>query len=255
MEAKVISFGIQKGGVGKTTTTCITSFILSRDYKVLAIDMDSQGNLTDILTRRDIYQFEDKTVLDAINDEDASPYIVEVTPNLHVLPADDLLATMDRRMNNAADRFLKVIAKLRNNYDFILIDCPPNLGSQTTISLLACDYSLILLQSEPLCFKALDRYLKLLETVKLNGNPKLNVLGILTTMLDSRAALDSTIIEQAREDYEEWVFNVTIKRRAKLKEFTITGISDATSEDRKALQLYEEFVKEMLIRCEQAQPV
>jgi chromosome partitioning protein len=247
--ATVISFGIQKGGVGKTTTTCVTSFILARNNKVLAIDMDSQGNLTEILTRQSIYDFEGKTVLNAIDEGDATSYIVEVSDNLHVLPADDILATIDRQVNDPVFKFRDMVGKLRDMYDFILIDCPPNLGTQTVASLATCDLAVVILQSEPLCFKALDRYLNLLQLVKREINPELRIGGILPTMLDSRTSLDLSIIDKAREDYEDWVFDVVIRRRSKLKEFTLTGISDRTYQDREALELYEQFVKELMVRC------
>lgn len=255
VSATVISIGIQKGGVGKTTTSCITSFILARDHRVLAVDMDSQGNLSEVLTRKSIYEFEDRTVLNAIYDEDASPYIVSVSENLDVLPSDDILATLDRQIVNPVGKFVKVIEQLRKHYDYIIIDSPPHLGTQTVCSLSACDYAVIILQSEPLCFKALDRYLQLLELVKQQLNPKLSVAGILTTMFDSRASIELSIIDQARTDYEDWVFDVVIRRRSRLKEFTLTGISDRTAQDRDALEQYEAFVKELRTRCEQAPTV
>ena len=251
MAATVISFGIQKGGVGKTTSAFVTSFILSRNYKVLAIDMDSQGNLSEILTKRDIYTFEDHTVLNAIYAENANPFIIKVTNNLYVLPSDDILATLDRQIQNPVQKFVNMVEKLKNEFDFILIDSPPNLGTHTVCSLAGCNFAVIVLQSEPLCYKALDRYLKLLQLVKKQLNPNLQIGGILTTMLDSRASVDASIIEQAREDYEDWVFQSIIRRRSRLKEFTLVGISDRTSQDRDALKQYESFVKELLERCEQ----
>lgn len=90
--AVTISFGIQKGGVGKTTTTGITAYLLSKLYRVLAVDFDSQGNLTQFLTQRNIYDFTKHTVLEACKEQDARPYIVRVSHTLNVLPAEDFLA-------------------------------------------------------------------------------------------------------------------------------------------------------------------
>lgn len=246
-----ISFGIQKGGAGKTTTTCTTSYILSREYRVLAVDMDSQGNTTSILTQRDIYQFEDHTVLNAMLEGNPRPYIVPVSPTLDVLPADDILVTLDdhvREFRNPSLALADCLADVKNEYDFILIDLPPNLGKLTVNGLAASDFAVVVLQSEPLCWKALDRYLELLRLVQERANPNLRLAGILMSMQDSRASIDAAIIEQVRRDYEEWVFGVTIKRRTKLKEFSLTGISDRTSQERSALAEYEEFAKELVER-------
>jgi chromosome partitioning protein len=246
-----ISFGIQKGGAGKTTTTCMTSYILSRDYKVLAVDMDSQGNATTILTQKDIYQFEDHTVLNAMLNNDPKPYIVRITDNLHILPADDILVTLDDHVSEFANPFLALkscLSIVKDEYDFILIDLPPNLGKLTVNGLAASDYTVVNLQSEPLCWKALDRYLELLRLVQERANPELSLIGVLLSMQDSRASIDTSIIEQVRHDYEEWVFDVTIKRRTRLKEFSLTGITDRTVQDRNAMQEYEQFVKELIAR-------
>ncbi|MGN7309312.1 ParA family protein, partial [Bacillus subtilis] len=90
MPAKIITFGIQKGGSSKTTTSGIVSYLLSQDYRVLAVDMDSQGNLTELLTMRDIEDFRGMTVLEAMEEQDASGYICRITDTLHLLPAEDL---------------------------------------------------------------------------------------------------------------------------------------------------------------------
>ena len=249
-----ISFGIQKGGAGKTTSTCMTSYILSRDYKVLTVDMDSQGNATNILTQKDIYQYQDRTVLNAMLERNPNPYIVPVTDNLHVLPADDILVTLDDYIQLFANPSLALqecLGVTKDNYDFILIDLPPNLGKLTVNGLAASDFAVVNLQSEPLCWKALDRYLELLRLVQERANPSLKLAGILLSMQDSRAAIDSSIIDQVRKDYEDWVFAVTIRRRTRLKEFTLTGITDRTAHDRYALAEYNTFVEELLSRVSQ----
>lgn len=255
--AVVISFGIQKGGVGKTTSSCVTSFILSRDHKVLSVDFDSQGNLTQILTMRDIYQFEGRTILNAIIDRDAGPYIVPVTENLHVLPADDFLITLDDHVKkpgmNPSLALSELLESVRDEYDYIIIDLPPHLGLLTVNGLAASDYGVVVLQSEPLCWKALDRYLELLQTIKQKLNPALSLGGILMTMQDVRATIDQTIVERVRTDYEDWVFKPTIHRRARIKEFTLTGVTDKSSHDRKALVQYESFVEELIERVKERQ--
>jgi chromosome partitioning protein len=250
-----ISIGVQKGGVGKSSTTCITSFLLAeKGYKVLAVDFDSQGNTTQILSRRDIYSFEDKTVLNAIIDLDPQKYIINVRENLDLLPADDILSTLGNQMGSVK-RYVPTSLKetldlVKDNYDFIIIDTPPNLGDLSVSALAASDYVVVMLQSEPLCFKAIPRYLQLVELIKTRITPTLKLAGILPSMSDTRTRIDSSIIEQAREDYEDWVFETIIKRRNRIKEFSILGIQNSTKEDRDALEQYQQFLGELMNRVQ-----
>lgn len=250
-----LSIGVQKGGVGKSSTTCITSFLLAeKGYKVLTVDFDSQGNTTQILSGRDIYTFEDNTVLNAIVDLDPEKYILNVRENLDLLPADDILSTLGNQMNEAR-RYVPTSLKetlelVKDKYDFIVIDTPPNLGDLSVSALAASDFVVVMLQSEPLCYKAIPRYLQLVELIKTRITPTLNLAGILPSMSDLRTRIDTSIIEKAREDYEDWVFDTVIKRRNRVKEFSILGIQNSTKEDRDALEQYQQFVEELLTRVQ-----
>jgi len=250
-----ISFGIQKGGAGKTTTTAITAFLLAQSgKKVLAVDFDSQGNLTQFLTQRNIYDFTKQTSLEALKEQNAAPYIHSVSTNLDILPAEDLLITFSRwlyqeyRRKDVAFVLKNTLETVKDLYDFILIDLPPNLGDHTINGLTASDYAVVMLQSEPFCHDALDRYLETLQIVKNRTNPDLVLAGILTVMLDARTTLDTAILDKARNDYEDIVFNSVIKRRSRIKEFTITGLQLTTKADHDALEPYNNFVKELLER-------
>ncbi|MDM5196783.1 ParA family protein [Fictibacillus enclensis] len=261
--AITISFGIQKGGVGKTTTAAITSYLLSKDAKVLAVDFDSQGNLTSFLTQRNIYDFTEKTVLQALKDKNPIPYIHEVTPNLHVLPAEDYLSTLPQYLyreyapsgKNVNELLKETLAVVKEEYDYILIDMPPNLGDHTVNGVTASDYAVVLLQSEPFCYDALERYLEFLQGVKEYTNKDLKLAGILTCMLDARATIDLSILEKTKNDYEDLVFDAVIRRRSKIKEYTIEGIQTHTKKDNEALKQYIDFVKELKERVQQKRPV
>lgn len=248
-----ISFGIQKGGVGKTTTTALSAYLLSKDYKVLAVDFDSQGNLTQFLTNRNIYDFTQRTILEAVKAKDPIPYIAQVTEQLDILPAEDLLATFSRYLyaeyRGDRSRLLReTLEVVKFDYDFILIDLPPNLGDLTINGLTASDYAVVMLQSEPFCYDALDRYLETLLLIQKNTNPDLQLAGILTTMLDARTTIDAAILDKAKSDYENVVFESVIRRRSRIKEFTLTGIQDQTKQDQDAIEPYEHFVKELIER-------
>lgn len=250
-----ISLGIQKGGCGKTTTTGLTAYLLSQQYRVLAVDFDSQGNLTQFLTQRNIYDFTKHTVLEACKEQDARPYIVPVSDTLHMLTAEDFLAGFPQWLyreykGDPTSVLRTTLDTVKSDYDFILLDLPPNLGDHTINGLTASDFAVVMLQSEPFCYDALDRYLELLGHVQ-SRNQDLRLAGILTTMLDSRASLDSAILERARGEYGDIIFETTIRRRSRIKEFTVTGIQSHLKADRDALENYSEFVKELTQRVSQ----
>lgn len=264
--ARTISFGIQKGGCGKTTTTGMLSIILSkRGYKVLAVDFDSQGNLTQFLTQRDPYDFVHKTAFEACKERDPRPYIHQITDTLHILPAEDFLSKLGswifteyvkilrqegNRDNYAASKLLqRTLEVVKDDYDFILIDMPPNLGEQTINGMVASDYAIVILQSEPFCKSALERYLETLEHCidRINNNTRL--LGIVTAMLDQRYSLSKFILEQTKEEYDELVFDTVIKRKARILEYSFEGVREPTTQiDREAQQMYENLADEILER-------
>lgn len=254
-----LAFGIQKGGCGKTTSSSITSYLLSREgNKVLAVDFDSQGNMTQFLTQRNIYDFTQKTVLEAMKEKNPRPYIYPITDNLHILTAEDFLSTLPswlhneyRGKGNITTVLKETLAVVKDQYDYIIIDCPPNLGDQTINALTAADYAVVMLQSEKFCYDALDRYLEfLIDGIQEKTNPDLVLAGILSCMLDARTTLDNTILDQAREEYNGMLFKTVIKRKSRIKEYTVTGLQDHTKADKEALEPYYQFIKELKERVE-----
>jgi chromosome partitioning protein len=248
--AITICFCVQKGGVGKTTTSAITAHLLSKESRVLAVDFDSQGNLTQFLTQRNIYDFEGRTALEACQEKDPRPYIYRINDNLHILPAEDFLSLFARYLYDKYTGHRSLLLKetldvVKDDYDYIIIDLPPNLGEQTVNGLSAADYAVIMLQSEPFCYDAVDRFTEFLIEAQKNANPDLRMAGILTSMLDTRASLDNGIIDRARDTYGDVVFNTTIKRRTRLKEFSVSGVLESTKADRDALEQYYQFVEEL----------
>ncbi|WP_347835008.1 ParA family protein [Gracilibacillus sp. JCM 18860] len=203
-----------------------------------------------------MYDFIDRTVLQAVKYEDPIPYIHKVSDHLDILPAEDFLSLLPRYLHreykgNPATLLRETLGKVKNEYDFILIDLPPNLGDHTINGLTASDYALVMLQSEPFCYDALDRYLEFLSGVQNKTNPDLHLVGILTTMLESRATLDATILQQAKEDYEELVFQSVIRRRSRIKEFSIEGIQNHLKADQVVIEPYIKFVEELLDRFQE----
>jgi chromosome partitioning protein len=165
--AKIITFGIQKGGAAKTTTTGITAYLLNREgYRVLCVDLDSQGNLTELMTLTDVQEFRGQTVLEALQELDPKPYIIALNDKLHLLPAEDLMATFSRwlyteyRGSTPPAYILKqTLTHVEDNYDFILIDTPPALGDITMNALVASDFVVPLFESSKFCYSAIRRFL------------------------------------------------------------------------------------------------
>jgi len=249
----VISIGLQKGGVGKTTTTAIAAHLLSKNSKVLAIDFDPQGNLTQFLTQRNIYDFSNSTIFEACKARNPRPQIVRITDNLHLLPADDMLSTFStwlyqKKFLDNTTILKETIDVVKNEYDYILIDLPPNLGELTVNGLCASDYAVAMLQSEPFSYDALDRYISTLSLIQQKKNSKLILCGILPTLLDSRTIIDSAIIDKARIEYDDVMFKTTITRKNRIKEFSITGIRESSKSDIMALGAYYSFVEELKYR-------
>lgn len=252
MTAKIISFGIQKGGSSKTTTSGVVSYLLSRDHKVLAIDMDSQGNLTEFLGRRDVTSFSGQTILEAMQAEDATNFIFEITDNLHLVPADDLLATFSRWLYNdhRGDKVKVLYESLKpvlDIYDYIVLDTPPALGDLTINALSASDRVVAMFEASIFCYSALGRFLETCWHVREKVNPRLAVAGILRGLIDARRTDNKALISQVYDTYGELCFDTILTRNAAAGRLPLVGFENNNELDRAVAQ-YEGFVKELLKR-------
>lgn len=250
-----ISYGIQKGGVGKSTSSGITSFLLSRiGYKVLAVDLDSQGNLTQFLSGVEDPgdDYFDRTVLEAMLDEDATEYIDKLTDNLHLLPSNDFTARMPRVLfqrfrADAPLALINCLEPVRDNYDFIILDLPPALSDQTINGLVASDYVVVMFETSKFCYNAVPRFLELVEEVRIRYNEDLKVAGILRTLADARRSDSKAFIELIEEDYPGLCFDTIIHRKAATGRLPVTRFEN-NSELKLAVEQYEVFLKELLER-------
>lgn len=262
--AITITFGIQKGGCGKSTTTGILSFLLSRHgYRTLVIDMDSQGNTTELLSQRVSNEFEEKSVLEAIQQNNLKKYIYPISENLDLLPANNFLATFPRWIythktylgehmpfKGSPSLILdKSLDAVRSEYDFILIDTPPSLCEQTTNALCASDYVIILFENSKWCYSAIGNFVDVIDEAKKIGDHDTKILGILRTLSDSRRIDGKAFSELVVEDYPELVFNTVISRKAPIGRISLYGFEE-NPELNQALKQYEEFYKEMMERVQ-----
>ena len=225
---KMISLVNQKGGVGKTTTSINLSASLAYlGKKVLLIDLDPQGNTTTGIgmNKGDI----DKTIYDVLIGKcDITEAIIHTKyRQLDLLPATVNLSGLDTEFfekSKEEPNFVKGaqlknrIEKVRNNYDFIIVDCPPSLSIITINALTASNSVIIPVQCE---FLALEGIMQLLNTIMMAQkqlNPGLEIEGVLLTMLDSRANLGFEVVEEIRKYFKERVYNTIIPRLVRLAE-------------------------------------
>lgn len=218
-KAKVISVVNHKGGVGKTTSTLnLGSALALLGKKVLCVDMDSQGNLSQNLGVDE----PESQVADALLDRMPMP-TVEVAKNYHLAPSDIDLADAEKELLNMIggfNRLNKALKPLREKYDYILIDCPPALNILTSNAMVASDSCLITLQPEYSAVKGLDKVLDMAMQVRSDINSHFEIEGILFTLVDGRLVSHKSnmMLVQEELDGSVRIFNTLIRMNAAIKE-------------------------------------
>lgn len=253
---RIISVGIQKGGVGKSTTASVLAASLSKYYRVLAVDMDGQGNLTQLLTGSDnIFEFDGTTVYDAILQEDASNYILRINDNLHILCGDENVNTLARHFyvelkGDFHYTLKKALTKVATNYDYIIIDNPPALGELSVISLTASDSVLIVFETSKWCYNSLKSYLQTIEAVQERVNHNLDIIGILRSMTDNRRSDNKHYSKLVKDEYGKMCMDTIITRSAVVGRIPALGLTEDNPELKKVIKEYKPFMKEFLSKCQ-----
>lgn len=247
---KVISIANQKGGVGKTTTAISMAAILAKKKKkVLLIDCDPQGNATSGLGISKNSEFSTYDIL--INEVEIANTIQKTEiETLDVCPTNTSLAGAEVKLVGISERefrLAKRIEKARENYDFVIIDCPPSLGLITINALTASDSVLIPVQCEYFALEGVGELLKTVELVRKYYNRRLTIEGALLTMYDVRTKLSNQVVEQVTRYFGSKVFETLIPRNVRLSEAPSYGkaiiLYDPFS---KGARSYEKLVKEFL---------
>ena len=231
MSAKVICVTNQKGGVGKTTTAVNLSFYLAKSKKrVLLVDFDPQGNATSGLG----LDKNDKTKLGVtmtevlLGNADMEDSIRHTKyKNYDLSPATPELANAEVEIAGLNKKFVRLrdaINRVKDQYDFVLIDLPPSLSLLTVNGMIAADYLLLPVQTE---FYALEGVAQLLETIKLvkkQANPHLKLLGVVATMYDKRTSLSAQVFAEIQKYFKELTFKTTIPRNVRVAEAPSHGV-------------------------------
>jgi chromosome partitioning protein len=247
---KIISVANQKGGVGKTTTTVNLSTILAKKgKKVLLIDTDPQGNATSGLG---IDKESDLSTYDLLITDVAAEDIIQETAikNLYITPSNMNLAGAEVQLVSMMSREQRMKEKLdaiKNQFDYILIDCPPSLGLITLNAFTASDSVLIPVQCEYYALEGLGQLLNTVELVRKHLNKNLYVEGALLTMYDIRTNLANQVVREVKKFFQNKVYKTVIPRNVRVSEAPSYGMPITIYDPKsKGARSYEKFTKEFL---------
>lgn len=250
--SKVIAIANQKGGVGKTTSSVNLSACLAYiGKKVLLVDIDPQGNATSGIgiEKADVPY----CIYDILIDEVETEKVIQPTQveNMFIIPATiqlagaeiELVPTISREV-----RLKRAIDQVRDQFDYIIIDCPPSLGLLTINALTASDTVLIPVQCEYYALEGLSQLLNTVRLVQKHLNTDLMIEGVLLTMLDARTNLGLQVIEEVKKYFQDKVFKTIIPRNVRLSEAPSHGQPIITYDPRsKGAEVYIELAKEVVV--------
>lgn len=225
---KVISFSNQKGGVGKTTTAInLAAYVALNGRKVLLLDFDPQGNATSG------YGIEknqlDLSCYDFLMGECRAEQVIRPTiiNNLYILPCNIDLAAAEVDLVAVPQResaLRRALTPIRDNYDYIFIDCPPSLGLLTLNALVAADSVVIPIQSEFFALEGLSQLMNTIRIVKQRLNPTLSISGVVLTMYDARTTMSKQVTQELYKYFGDKIFTVPVPRNVRLVESPSYGV-------------------------------
>ncbi len=219
---KVIAVANQKGGVGKSTTVVnLAAYLGSRGFRVLCIDMDAQGNTTTGfgIKKKGIGATAYDMLLGNVKAEEA--VLSTEFENISIIPATADLAGAEIELIKMENRFQRLkmqVLTIRDNYDYIFIDCPPALGLLTLNGLTACDAVMVPMLAEYYALEGLTQLMHTLRLVRSNYNPSLEIGGIVFTMYDNRLNVSRQVVEEVQKYFPEKVYQTKIPRNVRLSE-------------------------------------
>lgn len=254
---RVLALANQKGGVGKTTTAVnVACDLAERGFRILLIDLDPQGNATSSvgLDKRSV----ERTIYDVIVDgvEVEQAIVRDVRPGLDLIGANHLLAGAEVELTNLTRPQMRLdaaLAPVRDRYDVVIIDCPPSLGLLTVNGLATADDVMIPVQCEYLALEGLTQLINTVDLVKRGLNRRLDILGLVMTMYDSRTRLAGDVVRDVARLFPNRIFRTIVPRTVRLAEAPSHGRSiyeyDAGSRGAEAYrELGEEVARRLGLR-------
>lgn len=283
-----ILYGNMKGGVGKTTNSVMTAYQLAKlGYKTLVCDLDPQANATQLLRRTyGLQQGTDlqinKTMMVALTEENIKPAIVNIMDNLYLLPSSEdfknypdflemkfmldkekiesgdsttLQSEMSKVKEQRISYFAQQLAKVRDEYDFVIIDVPPTLSVFTDSAIYATDYVIIVLQTQQRSLDGAETFFEYLQQMYNDyANIDFDILGVLAVLLKNNVGLDNQILKDAEADFgKDMLFNQIIRHMERLKRYDRTGIAEKgltkyDMHDTRLHYIYNTLTKEIVAR-------
>lgn len=261
--AKIITIANFKGGVGKTVTTVLFSYLLAnkKDKKVLLVDFDPQGNASDRLFKTYGKSFDDVqvSIFQAIKDKNLEPAIVECTPNLHVIPAEADLRYFTRLLNAefGFDYDLypylldALLEPLKDKYDYIFIDVPPTISDYTDNALFATDYLAVVIQTHEEALSSAETFLPYVEELLTNIDSPIKLVAALPVLMNADGRTDQFILSEAKKIFGDYLTENVIKIRERIKAWGVFGIKDEDMHDKDVLNIYTNLLDEFLEKMEE----
>lgn len=260
---QVITFGNFKGGVGKTSNATLVAYTMSTmGKKVLLADLDPQGNASNILlnTRNNIegsFSDVENSLMVSIQNGDLSQSLVKVKDNLDLLASAPDFSLFPRYMEKHSDYndrvkvFNDLLSKIKDDYDYVILDTPPTISLITDSALYASDYCLVVMQTHEHSFEGAKTYIDYIQdqVIDVYKAPRLDILGILAVLMQTNAPVDEASLKAAFDEFgDDNIFNTKVHYMQRIKRFGITGITDDTMYDKRVFAIYETIIKEMMNR-------
>ncbi|MBD3280663.1 AAA family ATPase [Candidatus Dojkabacteria bacterium] len=247
----ILAFTNQKGGVGKTTSALNTGvYLANMGKKVLLVDVDPQANLTSGIGHENTNQGSGTYELLTDKTSISKSFYSTKIPNLYIVPSSIDLAGAEVELVSAMNReriLANALDEIKDDFDYIMIDCPPSLGLLTLNALTAADGAIIPVQCEYFALEGLGQLINTIKLVKKNLNPALSIKGVILTMFDSRTNLSKEIVDEVKAFFKDKVFDTIVPRNVRLSEAPSHGDPISTYDPKSPGALaYQKLAKEII---------